>query len=190
MNSPIEVNMDDAKQADSSAREGVDGLFQTVYHELRESAHRMRRSQRGDTLNTTQLVHELYLRMRKSDAANFAVKAQFFAYAGRAMRSIMVDHARSKLAARHQSAHAEQAEETPLEPAMLSPESALLLDSALDRLAVEDARAAKVVELHFFAGLTIADIATQLDLAPRTVDRDWQFARAFLQSQLGVLPTG
>jgi RNA polymerase sigma factor (TIGR02999 family) len=174
----------------NASSKNVDQLFQTVYHELRDSAHRMRRTQQGDTLNTTQLVHELYLRMRKSNAANFAVKAQFFAYAGRAMRSIMVDHARARLTSRAQvpGLSLDHVEASALEPEKLSPESALMLDAALDRLVLEDARAAKVVELHFFAGLSIAEIAEHLDLASRTVDRDWRFARAFLQSQLDAPP--
>jgi RNA polymerase sigma factor (TIGR02999 family) len=163
----------------------VDCLFESVYDELRASAHRMRRMQTGDTLNTTQLVHELYLRVRKSNADEFPLKAQFFAYAARAMRSIMVDHARSKSAARNKHDVAEGVRAMALEPAHLSAESALLLDSALNRLAAEDARAARVVELHFFAGLSIADIATQLELTTRTIDRDWRFARAFLHAELG-----
>ena len=78
----------------------IDALFSTVYEELRSAAHNVRSRNQGDTLNTTLLVHELYLRLRKSSGVEFVNKAQFFGYAGRALRSIMVDHARSRIAER------------------------------------------------------------------------------------------
>ena len=162
----------------------IDALFSTVYKELRSAAHRVRDRSQGDTLNTTLLVHELYLRMRKSPGVEFANTAQFFGYAGRALRSIMVDHARSRIAERARVndiavLHAKEAS-----PELLSPAQALGLDAALKLLEVDDARAAKVVELHFFAGLTLAEIAKHLELTSRTIDRDWRYARAFLQTVL------
>lgn len=161
-----------------------DALFTTVYQELRVSAHHARKHSSGDTLNTTLLVHELYLRMRKSSGAEFAGKAQFFAYAGHALRSIMVDHARSRIAERLRMQAIAVVDAIELSAEQLSPEHALALDAALKKLEVDDARAAKVVELHFFAGLSVSEIAEQLELTTRTIDRDWRYARAFLKAEL------
>jgi RNA polymerase sigma factor (TIGR02999 family) len=169
--------------ATPTSNTAIDGWFSTVYDELRSAAHRARIGKRGDTLNTTLLVHELYLRLRKTSGAEFAGKAQFFAYAGRALRSIMVDHARSRIAERERYAEiAALSEEA--SPESLSPLQALALDAALKRLEQDDARAAKVVELHFFAGLSLVEIAEHLELTGRTIDRDWRYARAFLQTAL------
>lgn len=170
--------------ADSSGP--IDALFTSVYQELRISARSALKQSPGDTLNTTLLVHELYLRMRKSSGAQFAGKAQFFAYAGRALRSIMVDHARSRIAERERVREVASILEPELGPEMLSPAKALGLDAALKQLEIDDARAAKVVELHFFAGLTLIEIAEQLALTTRTIDRDWRYARAFLQTALAA----
>lgn len=163
----------------------VDHLFATVYAELRQSAHRMRRQQRGDTLNTTLLVHELYLRFKKTDSARFESTPQFFAYAARALRSIMVDHARSRIAERERISDMALLAVLDAEAQVLTPNQALALDDALQQLEQEDTRAAKVVELHFFAGLSLAEVAMHLELTTRTIDRDWRYARAFLQNVLG-----
>lgn len=162
----------------------IDGWFSTVYGELRNAAHRARLGKRGDTLNTTLLVHELYLRMKKSAGAEFAGKAQFFAYAGRALRSIMVDHARSRIAERERYACIAATASEEASPGALSPLQALALDAALKELERDDARAAKVFEMHFFSGLTLTEIANHLELTGRTIDRDWRYARAFLQTAL------
>jgi RNA polymerase sigma factor (TIGR02999 family) len=162
----------------------IDALFANTYEELRAAAHRARAQSRNDTLNTTLLVHELYLRLRKSSGAEFALKAQFFAYAGRALRSIMVDHARSRIAERARIQQIAAVDAVELNPEALSPAQALALDAALRALEADDARAASVVELRFFAGLSLAEIAEQMQLTTRTIDRDWRFARAFLQTAL------
>lgn len=162
----------------------IDVLFATVYDELRSAAHSVRSRNQGDTLNTTLLVHELYLRLRKSTGVEFANKAQFFGYAGRALRSIMVDHARSRIAERARVNDVAVLLASELNPEALSPMQALGLDTALKLLEADDARAAKVVELHFFAGLTLAEIAEHLQLTSRTIERDWRYARAFLQAAL------
>ena len=162
----------------------IDVLFATVYDELRSAAHSVRSRNQDDTLNTTLLVHELYLRLRKSTGVEFANKVQFFSYAGRALRSIMVDHARSRIAERARVNDVAVLLASALNPEALSPMQALGLDTALKLLEADDARAAKVVELHFFAGLTLAEIAEHLQLTSRTIDRDWRYARAFLQAAL------
>ncbi len=163
----------------------VDQLFIEVYEQLHQAAHRMRVSQRTDTLNTTLLVHELYLRMKKSGENRYEAMPQFFAYAARAMRSIMIDHARSKIAERERIANVAVLAAIDEQSAALNPYQALALDAALKQLEQEDARAAKVVELHFFAGLSLLEISQQLALNVRTIDRDWRYARAFLHAAIG-----
>lgn len=162
----------------------IDVWFSDVYGELRDAAHRARFGKLGETLNTTLLVHELYLRMKKSAATEFAGKAQFFAYAGRALRSIMVDHARTRIAERERYACIAATSSEEADSAGLSPLQALALDAALKELELDDVRAAKVFEMHFFAGLTLVEIADHLELTGRTIDRDWRYARAFLQTAL------
>ena len=168
----------------STPNSKVDALFTTVYDQLRVSAHHARLHSPGNTLNTTLLVHELYVRMRKSIGAEFSGKAQFFAYAGRALRSIMVDHARTRIAERARLQEIAVLDAIEFNAELLSPEHALALDAALKKLEAEDARAAAVVELHFFAGLSLVEIGEQLELTTRTIDRDWQYARAFLKTLL------
>ena len=118
----------------------IDVLFATVYDELRSAAHSVRSRNQGDTLNTTLLVHELYLRLRKSTGVEFANKVQFFSYAGRALRSIMVDHARSRIAERARVNDVAVLLASALNPEALSPMQALGLDTALKLLEADDAR--------------------------------------------------
>jgi RNA polymerase sigma factor (TIGR02999 family) len=177
----LQITMD----AQSASAPELDALFQDVYAELKRSAHGIRgRDQSGAGLHTTQLVHELYLRLRKTSAVSFPSKPQFFGYAARAMRSILIDQARSRQSsqARDQAHFASDALLAPGEA--MSADLAISLEAALQALAVLDARAAQVVELHFFLELPLAEIAEQLGVAGRTIDRDWRFARAFLQSEM------
>jgi RNA polymerase sigma factor (TIGR02999 family) len=160
----------------------VDAFFLTIYDELKKTASHLRQHYRDHSLQTTQLVHELYVRLRSADAS-FPNKAQFFAYAARAMRSIAIDHARAQISSveREQKHFALQellGEQT------LSPALVLAVDRALSQLQKTDARSAKVVEQHFFLGLSLQEIAEHQELSVRTVERDWQFARAFLHAQL------
>jgi RNA polymerase sigma factor (TIGR02999 family) len=160
-------------------------LFDAVYQRLKAMAGR-RLAQRGqDTLETTALVHELYLRMSTGRELAFEHPAQFFSYAARAMRHLLADRARDRM---RQRAGGDWVRVTLTGGnelvAIESAEQALALDAALDRLLEADARAAEVLQLHYFAGLTIEQIATTLDVARSTVDRDWRFARAFLRDAL------
>jgi RNA polymerase sigma factor (TIGR02999 family) len=164
--------------------QSIDALFADTYEALRDAAHQARARRRTDTLNTTLLVHELYLRLRKSANAAFVEKAQFFAYAARALRSIMVDHARSRIAERVRLTDIAVLAAIEYNPETLSPAQALALDIALRQLEVDDPRAAKVVELRFFAGLSLIEIGAQMQLTTRTIDRDWRYARAFLQTAM------
>jgi len=163
--------------------------FRLVYDELREVAHRhLERETDGHTLSTTALVHEVYLRLKDRDAFNDRV--HFFAMAARAMRRVLVDHAR-----RHQAAkRGHGARRVPLdaidgfagEGLAVEARAELLvaLDEALERLAALDARQAQVIELRFFGGLTEEETAQSLGIGLRTAKRDWAKARSWLYQAL------
>ncbi len=161
-------------------------LFDEVYDRLKAMAGRQRaRSGAPLTLGTTELVHELYLRMVRAGEKRFEDPVQFFAYAARAMRNILIDAARSR---GQLKAGGDQLRVSMTDPAVGAVEidsaRAIQLDSALKLLEAEDARAARVVELHYFAGLSLQQIADLLGVVRRTVDRDWRYARAFLMAQI------
>lgn len=163
-------------------------LFAEVYARLKAMAARqLAQTPRGATLETTALVHELYLRMCANRDPVFDHRAQFFAYAARAMRHLLADRARDRL---RQRAGGDWQRTTLTgsndQLAIESAEQALALDAALQRLEQADARAAQVLELHYFAGLTNEQIAEALGVARSTVDRDGRFARAFLKAEVSA----
>jgi RNA polymerase sigma factor (TIGR02999 family) len=177
---PIESDADDVAAAVT-----VDAAFAQVYERLKAMASR-RVPAHGATLQTTAVVHELYLRMQSGRDLGFATPAQFFAYAARAMRHLLCDRARDRLRLRAGGDWQRQ----PLDAA----DPQLVIDDASEAVALDDAlralervnmRAAEVVELHYFAGLTMVQIADLLSLDRRTVQRDWAFSRAFLHARLG-----
>ena len=166
-------------------REAVDALFPVVYEELRSRAHRLLQAQPGGlTLSTTALVHESYLKLIRSEGLSWQDRAHFLALAARAMRLVLVSYARSHGAEKRGGGV------VPLElreELALSSERAgqmLALDEALERLGALNERLSKTVELRFFGGLTIEEIAETLELAPSTVKLDWQKARAWLYREL------
>jgi RNA polymerase sigma factor (TIGR02999 family) len=163
----------------------TDALFVEVYDRLKAMASRRLAGQRRATLDTTELVHELYLRMGDRQNLQFREPAQFFAYAARAMRHLLINRARDRLRLRAGGQWKRVTlDDGNLRLAIETAEQALALDAALDALARTDARAAKVVELRYFAGLTLEQVAETLGLARRTIDRDWRFARSFLHDRL------
>jgi RNA polymerase sigma factor (TIGR02999 family) len=167
-----------ARQGEQGA---LDAVFPHVYDDLRRTAHReLGRWRPGETLDTTALVHEAYLRLVDARRADYADRRHFYATAATAMRHIIVDHARQQRAARRGGGrHAVSLEG--LEVA--SPEAAdevVALDEALTTLGHDYPRLARVVELRFFAGLSVEETADAMDLSPRTVKREWQKARALL----------
>ena len=164
----------------------TDALFSQVYDRLKAMAgKRLAHGPRG-TLDTTALVHDLYLRIGKHRELKFAHENQFFTYAARAMRHLLADRARDRLRLR---AGGDWMRTTltgsDYRLALESADEALALEEALERLARTDARAAQIVELTWFAGLSQDQIAERLGIARSTVARDWRFARAFLKSELG-----
>jgi RNA polymerase sigma factor (TIGR02999 family) len=172
--------------AQPSPSPAVDELASTLYAELRRLAHgERRRGGAGDTLRTTALVHEAYLRLAGRDSLQFDDPRQFFAYAGRAMRHILLDRARdcARLKAGGDQIHVSLTH-TDLPDSCTDPAQVLALEQALNELEADHPRAAQVVELHYFAGLTLERTAELLGIVRRTVDRDWRYARAFLMTRL------
>jgi len=160
--------------------------FHVEYEALKRLAHKQLRNDGGHTLNTTALVHELYLRLSRSNVDDLALgTAQLYTYAAKAMRHILVDKARYRLRAKDNGSLERVSLSDPhVGDVALSPLAALQLDAALDALEVDHPRAAKVVELHYFGGLELADVASALGVVRRTIDRDWRYARAYLAAQL------
>jgi RNA polymerase sigma factor (TIGR02999 family) len=159
-------------------------LVEAVYGELRQVAQRYLRRERADhSLTPTALVHETYLRLIDQRRAQWQNRAQFFAIAARVMRRILVDHARARLAAKRDRGVTIALEG--VEVGAAPPDvDVLALDAALARLERVDARQSRLVELRFFAGLTVEETAAALAVAPITVKRDWALARAWLFREL------
>jgi RNA polymerase sigma factor (TIGR02999 family) len=169
----------------SEAGQSTEVLFAGVYARLKAMAGHQLAARAGATLDTTALVHELYLRVHAKRELVFARPEQFFAYAAHAMRHLLADRARARL---RQRAGGVWVRVTltggDQQLAVDSAEQALALDTALKRLEETDPRAAQVVELRYFTGLSLAQVAKTLELNRRTIDRDWRFARAFLKFEL------
>jgi len=163
----------------------VDVLFDNVYDELHDLAHRqLERLRPGQTLNTTALVHEAYLKLVDQSSAEWEDRTHFFAVAATAMRHIIINYARKQSAEkRGGDAQPVSFEEGTMAP-QESADTLIAIDRALDRLAERDERMARVVELQFFGGLTQEESAAVLDVSTRTVRRDWTAARAWLSKAL------
>ena len=148
-------------------------------------ARRQLAGQQAQTLDATALVHEAYLKLIGRREAKFDDRAHFFAYAASAMRSVVVDYARQRLAQKR-GGDLHRVTDLPeeLEGALRLDEDMLGLDVALNKLAGVEERLAKVVELRYFAGLSELEIANLLDRSERSVRRDWQKARLFLLASL------
>jgi RNA polymerase sigma factor (TIGR02999 family) len=180
----------------SAARGGdpvaADALFDRVYRELHRLAHRQlgAHGRPGDTLDTTALVHESYLRLAQPADLSAADRAHFFNLAARVMRQVVVDYARRKDAAKRSGPEVRIELGGPWEPAAESDArltgDLLALDAALERLAAQSPRLSRLVELRFFAGLGFAEIGEVQGLTERTAKRDWRKARAFLLAELGT----
>jgi RNA polymerase sigma-70 factor, ECF subfamily len=161
----------------------VPSLFEALYRELRQLAASTMRSERRDhTLQPTGLVHEAYLRL-SDEPMTLENRRHFFQAAAVAMRRILVEHARARVAQKRGG----DARPLPLDDIDVPADSGLppmdlsALDAALTDLAALDARQARIVELRYFAGLTVEEAAEVLALSPRTVKREWQMARAWLR---------
>jgi RNA polymerase sigma factor (TIGR02999 family) len=161
-------------------------LFELVYDELRRLAQSLLRRERPEhTLQPTALVHEAFLRLVGETSISWQDRAHFLGIAARAMRQILVDHARRRGAVKRGGGW-QRVTLTGEEPAAPGDALEILeLHEALDRFAALDARAARVVELRVFGGLTVQETAHLLEVSPRTVDGDWAVARLWLSRELG-----
>jgi RNA polymerase sigma factor (TIGR02999 family) len=167
------------------SREALDRLFPLVYEALRRIAHRaLLRERAGHTLGTTALVHEAYLRLLDQDRASWNDRVHFLAIAATAMRRILVDYARRQKRLKRGG----ERRAVTLDDAMLvadqRADTLLALDEALSGLGALNERLSRVVECRFFAGLTTEETAAALQVTTRTVERDWQKARAWLYARL------
>src|SRR5262245_52784821 len=187
-------SMSDVTQILSAIEQGdrhaAEKLLPLVYDELRKlAAARMAEEPSGNTMDATALVHEAYLRLvRPADAARWDNRGHFFAAAAEAMRRILVEAARRKQRAKH-GGDRQRIDLDANQPAAPDDrEDLVALDAALTRLEAEDPQAAKLVELRHFTGLSVAEAALALGISPRTADRVWAFARAWLHRELADAP--
>lgn len=161
-------------------------LMDLVYRELhRIAAREMRREHGEHTLQTTAVVHEAYLRICRSEPIDWKDRAHFYAVAAQQLRRVLVDHARRVRSEKRGGGAVKLSLWDSDGPAIGMDERVLAVDQALERLESLDPRAAKVVELRFFGGLSEAEAAEALQISVATVKRDWDFAKAWLAGQLG-----
>jgi len=170
----------------------TDELFREVYSTLKRIAQaRLRRLRPGQTLQTTALVHEAYLKLSRGDDPLWSSRAQFFGAAAIAMRNILVDAARRKASLKRGGDRRRVEGEVLRHLTVDRPPHELLdLDLALSRLERESPRKARIASLKLFAGLTMDEIAATMDTPLRSVEREWRFARAWLRSELNASDGG
>jgi RNA polymerase sigma-70 factor, ECF subfamily len=166
--------------------EALQQLVPLVYAEChRIAALQLRREQREHTLDPTALVHELYLRLVDQQRATWENRAHFFGVAAQLMRRILVDHARARRSQKRGGSAVLVSLEAAAEAADDSRiADVLAIDEALDRLAARDAEQVRIIELRFFAGLTVEETAHVIGRSPRTVKREWRLAKAWLYREL------
>lgn len=185
-------NSPPGRRDDGTPPKRIDGattdLFPTVYEQLRDLAHaKMNREPTGHTLQTTALVHEVYLRLSKDGAGQWENPRHFFAAAAEAMRRILIERAR-RASSLKRGGDKDRIDLEFVDHGMESePSSMLALDEALTELQSFDARLGQVVMLRYFTGLSVEETAVALETSARTVKRDWAVARAWLGKRLGEL---
>ena len=168
-------------------RGAFDDLMPRVYGEMRAiAAHLLRGERPGHLLETSALVHEAYLRLVDQTRINWSGRAHFFGAAANAMRRILVDQARRRLAGKRGAGVVHEPLDVALRIAIEPDLDVLALNEALDGLAGVDAGLARLVELRYFAGLTLDETADVLGTSPQSVSRDWTVARAWLSRAMGV----
>jgi len=165
-------------------KSALDELFPLVYRELHKIADGyLKRESPGHTLQPTSLIHETYLRMVKQTQPEYPGRASFFGVAARVMRQVLVDHARSRQAAKRGGGEKTTLTDVVEIAAERSP-IILAVDEALDRLALEDAPKARMVEMRFFAGMTTEEISESMDLPLQSVQRQLRLAQAWLRKEV------
>lgn len=175
------------RRAEDGDAEALDRVFPLVYGELQRIARaQLARERAGHTLQPTALVSEAYLKLANRPPSGTENRAHFLAVAARAMRQVLVDHARSWAATKRGGGAAPVTLNEELAGGSSDPADILALDQALDRLDELDGRLRRVVEMRYFAGLQDEEIAQVLGITRRTVQRDWVKARAWLHRELGA----
>jgi RNA polymerase sigma-70 factor (ECF subfamily) len=163
----------------------LDELVPLVYQELRRLANsHLQREQHNHTLQPTALVHEVYLRLAGQEKAAFQNRAQFFGLAAKIMRNVLVDHARTQKRAKRGGSQVKLSLTEADRFDNREDVDLIALDDALNDLAITNPQHSQIVELRYFAGLTIEETAEVLDISHATVERSWKFARAWLRTQL------
>lgn len=166
-------------------REALDSLMPLVYAELRRLAqHYLSRERSDHTLQSTALVHEAYLRLAGQNPPHWENRAHFFGIAAHIMRQILVEYARAKNTAKRGAGSCKITLDDALEIQQKTDVDVIALDAALDRLSELDPQQSRIVEMRFFAGLTIEDTAEVIGVSPATVKRDWTSARAWLHREI------
>jgi RNA polymerase sigma factor (TIGR02999 family) len=165
-------------------KEAESRLIQLVYPELRRLARRQMRGERANhTLQTTALVHEAYLRLTLDQERTLEGRAQFLGITAHLMRQVLIDHARAR-ARKKRSAGEQVWLDEQIAGFDMRPIELIELDGCLNRLTKIDARQSRIVEMRFFGGLKVEEVAHQLGVSPTTVKRDWQVARAWLYREM------
>ena len=160
-------------------------LVEVVYDDLKGIARRhLRMGGRDDVLNTTGLVHEAYLRLGRGARGSWPSRAHFFAFCSKAMRRLLIDHARERRAGKRGGTRIQ----VPLSDDVAAVESDILdllsVEQSLVRLEARSGRMARIVECRFYGGMSVAETAEALDTSPRTVEREWTRARAYLLAEI------
>jgi RNA polymerase sigma factor (TIGR02999 family) len=162
-------------------------ILPLVYNELRRiSSKYLRDEHRNHTFQTTELVHEAYLKLVGDQNISWQNRAHFFGIAAQSMRQILVEHARKRKSLKRGDGKANISLDDVLELSEKSDEQIISLDEALKKLESKDERSSKLVELRYFSGLTIEETAEVLDISPATAKRDWVFAKAWLYREIGT----
>lgn len=173
------------KAGGASDSKAVSKLMPLVYDELRRLArHYLRRERPGQSLQATALVNEAYLRLRKGKQQPWQDRTHFFAIAANSMRQILVERARARNAAKRGGSKVRITLDHAIAGGGEKSVDLLALDEVLTRLAVMDSEQARIVEMRFFAGLSIEECAHAMDISPATVKRGWSMARAWLKREM------
>jgi len=170
------------------SQQALTDLLPIIYDELRRVAHQyLHREHTDQTLQTTALVHEAYLKLIDQRSVNWQNRAHFFAIAAQAMRRILIDNARRRTAGKRGKGEKISLEDVATVSTQ-KPQSLLALDEALRELEKIDPQQSRIIELRYFGGLTIEEAATAMDISPATVKREWAMARAWLYKALTTAP--
>lgn len=182
MGSDLTILLDRAARGEECVQASLFELVHAELHRLARTA--MRRERPGHTLQPTALVNEAYLRLVGVHEVSWQSKAHFFGAAARAMRQILINHARARLAEKRGCAGSQVELSHSIAASAPEPEMLIAVDTALERLAAVDPRAGRIVELRYFVGLTFDEVAALLNISVKTAKREWEFARVWLERHM------